>query len=280
MPPKIFYHSSMPRTGSSLLQNILAQNPDFYVTPTSGLVTLVLGIQQMHSTSFEVKAQDPVLMKKGFNAFCRGGMESYCRSLTDKPYFLDKSRSWGINFDLLKLIFDEEPKIICMVRDLRQIFSSWEKKYRENRDRFPASESSTVGTPMTTFRRVVNQLQPPVHPIGIALDRLSEIFHQGWNKKMLILRYEDMTIQPEETLQKVYEYLEVPHFKHNFTSIEQVTQEDDIVYGYAGLHDIRSKVEPVQNDYLEVLGRDAVHYLQTNCAWYFKRFGYHPIGVG
>jgi hypothetical protein len=36
--PKIFYQSSMPRAGSMLLQNILAQNPDFYVIPTSGLL--------------------------------------------------------------------------------------------------------------------------------------------------------------------------------------------------------------------------------------------------
>jgi sulfotransferase len=112
------------------------------------------------------------------------------------------------------------------------------------------------------------------------LDRLSEIFHQGWDKKMLILRYEDLTSQPDETMQKIYQYLELPHFKHNFLSIEQVTQEDDSVYDYAGLHNIRSKLEPVPNDYLEILGRGAVHHLQTNYAWYFKLFGYHLIGVG
>ncbi len=35
----IFYQSSLPRAGSTLLQNILAQNPDIYATPTSGCTT-------------------------------------------------------------------------------------------------------------------------------------------------------------------------------------------------------------------------------------------------
>ena len=32
---KIFFNSSMPRSGSTLLQNILGNNPDIYSTPTS-----------------------------------------------------------------------------------------------------------------------------------------------------------------------------------------------------------------------------------------------------
>lgn len=35
---KIFYNSSLPRSGSTLLQNVFNQNPDMYATPTSGVV--------------------------------------------------------------------------------------------------------------------------------------------------------------------------------------------------------------------------------------------------
>ena len=37
MDKKVFFQSSLPRAGSTLLQNILGQNPEFYVTPTSGV---------------------------------------------------------------------------------------------------------------------------------------------------------------------------------------------------------------------------------------------------
>ena len=40
MEKKIFFQSSLPRAGSTLLQNIIGQNPEFYVTPTSGVLEL------------------------------------------------------------------------------------------------------------------------------------------------------------------------------------------------------------------------------------------------
>jgi len=57
--PKIFYQSSITRTGSKLLQNILSQNPGFYVTPTSGLLELVFLRALNYINSAEFKAQKP-----------------------------------------------------------------------------------------------------------------------------------------------------------------------------------------------------------------------------
>jgi len=270
--PKIFYQSSMPRAGSTLLQNILAQNPEFYVTPTSGLLELVFGARLNYTNSAEFKAQDSALMKKVFLAFSRAGMEAYFQAQTDKPYILDKSRGWGVHFDLLNLIFDEEPKIICMVRDLRQILASMEKKFRQNPDKHRPIENHVNLSGTTTLKRAVQHLQTP--PVGLALDRLIEIHQRGWEKKILFLRYEDLTAQPQASLQKVYSYLGIPEFKHNFNDVPQVTQEDDQAYGIAGLHTIRPKVEPLTNDYMSVLGKDTIRFVQANFAWYFTLFGY------
>jgi hypothetical protein len=64
------------------------------------------------------------------------GMETYYRALTGKPFVVDKSRGWGVHFDLLTQNFEEEPKIIGMVRNLRQILASMKKKFRENPDKY------------------------------------------------------------------------------------------------------------------------------------------------
>lgn len=273
MPSKIFYQSSMPRAGSTLLQNILAQNPAFYVTPTSGLLELIFGARLNYTNSAEFKAQDAAAMKKAFLSFSKAGMEAYYQALTDKPYVVDKSRGWGVHFDLLNMIFNEEPKIICMVRDLRQILASMEKKFRQNPDKYRAIENHANLTGTTTFKRALAHLQSA--PVGLAIDRLVEVHQRGWNKKILFLRFEDLTSKPAETMQKVYTYLGVPEYKHNFDKIQQVTQEDDQVFGIPGLHEIRPKVEPLQSDYIEVLGRDVVRHVQTHYAWYLQLFGYH-----
>jgi sulfotransferase len=111
------------------------------------------------------------------------------------------------------------------------------------------------------------------------LDRLVEIHQRGWDKKILFVRYEDLTAHPKQTLQKIYGYLGVPEYQHDFGNVPQVTQEDDQAYGIPGLHEIRPKVEPLPNDYLPILGKDAVRFVQGNYSWYFSLFGYSVIPV-
>jgi len=82
MVPKIYFQSSLPRAGSTLLQNVIGQNPDFYVTPTSGVLELVYAARANYSSSPEFKAQDQGLMKEGFLSFCKGGVEGFFGAIT------------------------------------------------------------------------------------------------------------------------------------------------------------------------------------------------------
>jgi hypothetical protein len=108
---------------------------------------------------------------------------------------------------------------------------------------------------------------------------LIEVHQRGWAKKILFVRFEDLTSQPATVLPRVYQYLGVPAFAHDFEKVAQVTSEDDAVFGIPGLHDIRPKVEPLGYDYIEVLGRDAVRYVQQNYGWYLQMFGYSAAQV-
>jgi sulfotransferase len=255
----------------------MAQNPDFYATPTSGALELIFGARLNYTNSPEFKAQDGAEMKKAFLAFSRAGLNAYYQALTNKPYVMDKSRGWGVHYDLLTLILGEEPKIICMVRDLRQILASMEKKFRENPDKSRPIENHANMSGNTTLKRAMGALQSP--PVGLALDRLAEIHQRGWNKGILFVRYEDLTAKPVQVMDTVYKYLGVPSFQHDFDNIVQVTQEDDQVYGTPGLHDIRPKVQRLSDDYAAILGRDAVRLVQNNFAWYFSLFGYPATSV-
>ena len=200
-------------------------------------------------------------------------MRGYAKGLTDKPYLLDKSRGWGIHFDLLQMIWGEEPKIICNgLRDLRQIIASMEKLFRKNRDKYRPIENHAACTGTTTLKCAIINLGS--QPVGVVLDRIAEIHHRGFDKKMLFIRYEDLTTQPASAIKRVYAYLGLPEYKHNFDNVEQVTQEDDAIHGTAGLHEIRPKVQSPSKDYLTVLGPEAVRFIEANCGWYFQLFNY------
>ena len=269
---KLFFQSSLPRAGSTLLQNIMGQNPDFYVTPTSGVLELVYAARNNYSNSPEFKAQDASLMKNGFTRFCHDGVHGFFNAVTDKPYVMDKSRGWGIHYGFLNSFYPE-PKVVCMVRDLRGIFASMEKNFRKNQhlDSGIVNHANMTGT--TTEKRIDVWAQG--QPVGLAIERLHQIFNEGIDKKMLFVKYEDLAKIPEIEMKRIYDYLEVPYYAHDFDNIQQITAEDDSVYGIYGDHTIRQKLEPLKVDYKEVLGVGACNWIKSNYKWFYDEFKYY-----
>lgn len=271
MPQKIFFQSSLPRSGSTLLQNIMGQNPDFYVTPTSGVLELVYSSRAQFTHSPEFSAQNKSEMSKAFSAFCKKGVEGYFDALTNKPYVLDKSRGWGIHYGFLNSFYPN-PKIVCMVRDLRAIFASMEKKYRKN----PHLDSGMVNhadmTGTSTEKRV--QMWANTQPVGLAIERLQDMFIQGIADNILFVRYEDLCAQPYAQLSRIYKFFDLPEYDHDFDNIKQYTQEDDMVYGIYGDHIIRGEVSPSVPDFKEVLGEGLCRSIENSYSWFFKLFSY------
>jgi len=271
MTKKIFFQSSLPRSGSTLLQNIIGQNPEFYVTPTSGLLDLLAASRKAYTKGPTFRAQDPAIMKKAFNGYCKAAVNGYFSLITDKPYVVDKCRGWGHNRKFLEKFVDD-PKIICMVRDLRCVYTSMEKIHRANPDMDTGIENWGKGTGTTTSKRIQVWAEGP--PVGHAIDRLEQMFHEGIEEKILFIRYEDLTTNPTREMERVYTYLGLPNFTHDFDNVEQLTFEDDSVHGMFGDHKIRKKVKLVQPTYNEVLGPEISNFIVDTHKWFYDYFKY------
>lgn len=270
MIQSIFYNSSLPRSGSTLLQNVIGQNPNFYVTPTSGVLELVFGARANYTNSPEFKAQDSDHMRMAFRAFCRDGVYGFYNALTDRPYVLDKSRGWGYYSNFVNF-FNPNPKIICMIRDPRCIFSSMEKNHRKNPDKSGIANDAEMRN-ITTEQRIdfwVNS-----QPVGLAFQRLLQIIKEGRDKNMLFIKYEDFTKNPQNEIDRVYTYLDVEPHQHDFNNVEQITKEDDEVYGIFGDHVIKNKIEFHNPEYKEVLGVQASQWIRQNYGWFYEYFRY------
>jgi sulfotransferase len=273
MVEKIFFQSSMPRALSTTLSNIIGQRPDFYVTPTSGVLELVFAARSNYTNSPEFKAQDSELMKKGFLSFCENGMKGFYNAVTDKPYVLDKSRGWGVYRPLLDSFY-HNPKIICMVRDLKDVLCSYEKIYRKNQHRHDPTRDD-LNARGTTVHKRMDEWMNPSNTIGRAVERIFEMIRQGFDDKILFVKAEDLCLHPENQMRRIYEYLEIPHFEHDFDNIQQITQEDDEVYGLGtGLHTIRPKLEMKPSDAKAILGADICEWVYNTYRWYYDKFGY------
>jgi sulfotransferase len=270
----ILFNSSMPRSGSTLVQNILGQNPDIHVTPTDGFLELIYGARVNYTNNAEFKAQDQEQMQKAWRGFCLEGMNGYVKGLSDKPHTCIKSRGIGANYNWFEAFMGEEPKVICMVRNVKAVLASMEKIHRANPENAQAIENPSNMSGLTTQNRVEQWLQGP--PVGLALQRFGQMALEGTNKKCLFVRYEDLTQSPDQVMQKVYEYLGLPVYEHDFNNVEQITVEDDAVYGMTpDLHKIQKEVKVLKPDYIDVLGEGLCQWIDETCMGYQQDFGYN-----
>lgn len=271
MVKQVIFNASLPRAGSTLLQNVLMQNPNIYSTPTSGVIEFLLNARTIYSSGDAFKAQDPKEMEKAFRSFCVNGLYGYFNALTDRPYVVDKSRAWLGNFRFANFI-QPGSKAIVMVRDLRGIFASMEKNYRKNPHKDPQIVNGVELKNMTADSRLQHFSVAP--PIGPALEWLYDAIQQGYDQHMLFIRFEDFTRDPETEMKRVYNYLNLPHFQHDFENVEQLTHENDVIHGIFGDHQIQPKIQPLVEDYTSILGFHNCDKIRQHYGWFYNRFNY------
>lgn len=267
--PKIIFNSSLPRSGSTLLQNILAQNPFVFASPTDGVLELLFAARQNFTNLNEFKLQDASLMTSAWLGFCRGAIEGWCDGITDKPVVVLKSRGFIQYYHWLSQFYPD-PKIIVCIRDIRSILSSMEKIHRRNAYLHDASENPARLEMVSIESRVKHWLHTP--PVGLALARLRNAIHEKIDDKLLFVRYEDLTRNPFDELTRIYEYIGEPSMKHAFDSVPQAVNENDAVHGKYGDHKIRTCVTADKPDWNETLGEELAAGVVNNFGWFYERF--------
>jgi sulfotransferase len=269
----IFFNSSMPRSCSTLLQCILNQNPEVEATPTDPVLEYLYGARMNYTNTPEVKAMGPDLALKTWRGFCLGGLNGYADSYTDKPNLCIKTRGGTIHYKWFESFMSYQPKMICMVRDLKGIIASMEKLYRKNQESHQPIQNHAEMKGTSTAKRADTWFASP--PVGLALERLQQCVLEGINKNVLYVRAEDLSSTPEKELNRIYTYLELAPFVHDFNNVEQSVKEDDSVYGLTqDLHTIRREVKSLKDDSREVLGEQICNWIDSNFTWYQKGFGY------
>jgi sulfotransferase len=149
------------------------------------------------------------------------------------------------------------------VRDVRGILCSLEKKRREHPSPFNGFEEANPANFTTIEKRVQGWLSSP--PLGIAVERLHEASNR-FGKKLHFVHAEDLTARPQETMDKVWEYLGEEPFKHDFNNVAQYTHEVDVGWPY-GDHTIRQAVKPLPKEWNDIIGRDLANVINQKFEW-------------
>lgn len=261
---QFYFVSGLPRAGSTLLCNILAQNPAFYVSPaTSGCHDVLFGIRNQYDKLIEHQAEraGPERLKRILN----GALSAYHD--TDKDIVIDKGRGWLAMIEML-LFMGIKPKILVPVRDMAEILASFEILWRKStgQSQWGIEQANFFDTQTVAGRCEMWANKAQV--VGIAYNRLKDAILRGHRSRLFLVEMSDLTAAPAAMVKSIYAFLGLPAFAHDFDNVAQVTQEDDeYVHRIPGLHTIRNKVEPVAPRAASVLGPDVFRLYQNQEFW-------------
>lgn len=246
-----YFISGFPRSGSTLLANILAQNPRFHTTSTSGIMDIMFGVRNNWDNLVEFKAtpNEPAKIR-----VLRGILDSYYSDV-EKPIVFDKCRGWLSLLEMAETVLGYKAKVLVPVRDVRDVVSSFEKLWRETSKTGQVGQEAPNYFKFQTVQGRADVWLSADQPLGLAYNRVNDAIVRGYRDRMFLVDFDDLTREPAKTMQGIYNFLGEERFNHDFNNVKQVTWEDDSVHGFKGLHDIRSKVEPVPPQWPTVLGQ-------------------------
>lgn len=240
---KLNFCGGLPRTGSTVLMNILQQNSRIFTTGTCALADLIhqhILVKSRFRESFQAMSTEQA--DAAMHGLIHGATKGWFEGLTNKPIVISKNRSWSNLFHLY-----EKSKYIVMVRDLRDIVESFEKVNSRILSLHTFDDDGTLLPSMSETEKYKyhfytrNSLS---EPLNTEIPRMMDIFNKQKNK-VLFIRYEDFTKDPDYILNKLYNFIEEPYFKHDLENINQsnVFEHDHAYFRERTDHITKSKFE-------------------------------------
>jgi|TARA_B100001094_G_scaffold322625_1_gene372244 hypothetical protein len=235
----------LPRSGSTLLINLVSQHPDVYGSPDSLLSTMILGMQETLNGNINNSQFNSDTSYDLFYNFCRDGAYSWMNTLSNKKFFLDKCRAWNELIDIVKNAFTGTKFIIC-IRDLRGVYGSLLKI--EKKTPLSYNDEYLFGEQDYDYRETnIEEVKVDAvfsnQMIRRNLILIKELLDcNKLDENFLFVRYEDLIENPYRELSIIYDFIGASPFKNNFEDIQQIPFHDAMFLPY-GRHKINSKLE-------------------------------------
>ena len=236
---KVLFMSGFPRAGTTLLMNILAQNQIFHGTPTSGLIGSVINLRDNWRSSDIYKSNREEYIYPKVRNMMGGMVEGFYKDeIAQGKIPIDKNRTWTGQFDLLDEIMGCRVKFIFPVRHIVDCCISMEKKNRVSTVTNHGDNGNWMNE-QSTKGRSENFIKDD-GVFGLPLLYLREMIYRHQTDRLVVVPYDDLLTNGQQTLDKLYDQLGLPRFQHDLINIKQTIVEDDMMHGFqpGALHKI------------------------------------------
>ena len=272
------YHfmAGLPRSGSTLLKSILDQNPNLHTNPVSPVMELMY-----HTEEYFKKSEQYLAYEKPKNAhkIIKSYIENYYYE-REEDIIIDHCRSWPNNIERIKTYITPNPKIICPVRDILEILTSFIDMIHRNSDQTSFIDEHLMEKGFTIDDD--NRCKYLMGDDGIveqSLWSLSQAFIKNDTKHLLLVEYNDLVNTPEETFKRIYEFLELDYYSHDFMSIENTHREKEDQWSLKDMHHVRQKLQKTSKNPEEVLSSDILNKYSKLEYWKYPDSQYLKNGI-
>ncbi len=203
---QILYVTGLPRSGSTLLCQLLGLHPDIYSTGhSSPLAPLLENIRHSLSDNQFLLAQLDVdfdlAYRRLVNAY-RGLITGWFAE-TELPCVVDKNRGWLAMVETVKLLDPNFRMIVC-VRDPLAVFGSVEAQHQKTLlldfpDHIAANSAYDRADSLFANAGVIGA------PMRM-LEHLQDIGDRTLADRIFYVRFEDLVRAPRETMRAIYSW--------------------------------------------------------------------------
>jgi sulfotransferase len=265
---KTFYFmSGLPRSGSTLLTSLLNQNPEIHASTNSPLLDTIHYTEEYLLYNSEQYKASPNL--EGAYKVLSSISHNYYSNISQN-IIIDKSRGWVNQIQHITDYITKEPKIICPVRSIPDILSSFLLLIHKSKTTSFIDEALIKNQIKVTNDNRCDFLMSSQGIVGQSLHALSEAFRKGNEKYLLLVEYDDLVKEPQKVLDKIYDFLELPAYTHSFDDIKTKHIENDEVYRLENMHTVRSKVEKIHRDNSKYLSEYVLNKYSHMEFWHKK----------
>ncbi len=270
--------TGLPRAGSTLVCQMLAQHPEIHCDGlTSPLCNVLLSIRRtIGKDRFFLSQLDHSFDRSyaSLGTAMQGFVDGWYRHAT-RPVVVDKNRAWLHAVELL-LQIEPTAKLVVCLRELGQIYGSIEAQHQRtilldfldelaDYDRFGRADKlfaqdRTIGAPLRSLESVAD-------------------LPRAVQERLYMLRFEDLAERPVEQMSQLYAWLGVGPLRIDPDRLATITpQESDSHYSMKYPHRQRERLGKPERH--TIPGRIQAQ-IEGNFAWYY-RFFYpeHPLQPG
>ena len=260
--------AGLPRAGSTLLCQLLAEHPDIHCEGhSSPLCNALLATRRSISDDSFMLSQLDVQFDTSYGHLktaMQGFMNGWYAGV-DKPLVVDKNRAWLHCIELL-LQLQPNAKLLVSVRELGQIYGSIEAQHHK-------TILLDFIDHLADFDRLgrADQLFAKDKAIGAPLSSIQAVqdLPQAIKDRIYFVRFEDLVSRPVETMAQVYRWIGASDYAINPQQLAVRPHESDSHFRHKYLHTLHGSITPPRRhenpQRVEELIRKA-------CAWYYDWF--------